>query len=384
MSKFAYRFLLSDLWEFGKNESWFSHMAAKGMHLQNVGSWLVAFEKGEPKNTRYRIEILEESPTQEQLNVYKECGWQLVTSKQIFYIFSSPEELNSTELHTDPIEQSFTFEMLDKQIKKSTTVIVATVILALALLLAHLFLDSEPYLNLIRRSSFTIITMTIAYIYILYTSIQGYFSVRKTKNSLFMGIPINHNRNWKLSYFFSALVYVTLILWVFSAIISPIYTALKEGSYTSPKAVENLPAIRINEIESGEVHDYWHDLKYNWSLLSPLQYRLYESGYVEGEMQEDFSGAYSPASLSTTYYELTFKGMAEGLLKDLIHRYRRDYQDIEPVKIESNKFDLLYIFDYEGIKSVYASFDNKVIYVKYHGNEDFDKIISLIEKKYGL
>jgi hypothetical protein len=384
MSKFAYRFLLSDLWEFGKNESWFSYMAAKGMHLQNVGNWLVTFEKGEPKNTRYRIEILEENPTLEQLNVYKECGWQLVMNKQIFYIFSSPEELNSTELHTDPMEQSFTFKMLDKQIKKSTTVIVIAVILALALLLAHLFLDSEPYLNLIRRSSFTTITMTIAYIYILCTAIQGYFSVKKIKNSLFMGIPINHSRNWKLSYFLSALVYVTLILWIFSAIISPIYSVIKRESYTSPKAVENLPAIRINEIESGKIYDYWHDLQYNWSLLSPVQYRIYEGGYVEGEMQEDFSGAYSPASVITRYYELAFKGMAEGLLKDLIHHYHRDYRDIEPVKIESNKFDLLYIFDYENIKSIYASFDNKVIYVKYYGNEDLDKIISLIEKRYGL
>ena len=199
-----------------------------------------------------------------------------------------------------------------------------------------------------------------------------------------MGIPINHSRNWKLSYFLSALVYVTLILWIFSAIISPIYSVIKRESYTSPKAVENLPAIRINEIESGKIYDYWHDLQYNWSLLSPVQYRIYEGGYVEGEMQEDFSGAYSPASVITRYYELAFKGMAEGLLKDLIHHYHRDYRDIEPVKIESNKFDLLYIFDYENIKSIYASFDNKVIYVKYYGNEDLDKIISLIEKRYGL
>jgi hypothetical protein len=57
MSKSVRRFLLGNLWDFGKNESWFSDMALKGMHLQSIGSWFVVFEKGEPKKTRYRIEI---------------------------------------------------------------------------------------------------------------------------------------------------------------------------------------------------------------------------------------------------------------------------------------------------------------------------------------
>ena len=382
MSKFVNRFLLSDLWEFGKNESWFSHMAAKGLHLQNVGNWLVTFEKGEPKNTRYRIEILEESPSQEQLDVYRDCGWQLAANKQIFYIFSSPEELNSAELHTDTLKQSAAFKMLDKQIKKSTAVIAVAVIFALALLFIHLFFDSEPYLNLIKRNSFTIITIGIAYIYILFTSIKGYFQVKKIKNSLSMGIPINHNRNWKLSYFLSSLEYSILILWICFAVASPIYTLIKRDFYTSPEAIENLPVIRINDIESSAIYDYWHDLQYNWSLLSPVQYRLYEGGYVEGEMQEDFSGAFSPASVNIVYYELTFKGMTEGVIRDLIHRYHRDYS-VVPVKIYNNKFDNLYVVDNEE-KSVYASFDDKVIYIKYHGNEDIEKNISLIEKKFGL
>jgi hypothetical protein len=113
-----------------------------------------------------------------------------------------------------------------------------------------------------------------------------------------------------------------------------------------------------------------------------VQYRLYEGGYVEGEMQEDFSGAFSPASVNIVYYELTFKGMTEGVIRDLIHRYHRDYS-VVPVKIYNNKFDNLYVVDNEE-KSVYASFDDKVIYIKYHGNEDIEKNISLIEKKFGL
>ena len=150
MSKFVKRFLLGDLWDYGKNESWFSDMAAKGLHLQSLGNWLAVFEKGQPKKTRYRIEILEEDPSSEQLDLYKEFGWELVTNKQIFYVFSSPEELKAPELQTDPMEQSFTFRMIKKQIKKSTIVISLALMTILALIFYQFFLDDEPDNNLIK------------------------------------------------------------------------------------------------------------------------------------------------------------------------------------------------------------------------------------------
>ena len=55
MSKLVRRFKLGQLWEYGKNESWFSDMALKGLHLHSVGNLFVTFEKGMPKKTKYRI-----------------------------------------------------------------------------------------------------------------------------------------------------------------------------------------------------------------------------------------------------------------------------------------------------------------------------------------
>lgn len=384
MSKLVRRFMLGDLWDYGKNESWYSYMAAKGLHLQSVGDWLVTFEKGEPKNTKYRIEILEEVPTLEQLDLYKECGWELVTNKKIFYIFSSPEELNAPELQTDHMEQSFTFKMIKKQLKKSTLIINVAVLFMLAFIYIQFFLNSEPYLNIIRRSSITTIMLTIAYIYMLFESVRGYFAVKKIKDSLQNGIPINHEQKWKLSYIFSSIIYTILITMVLTAIYMPIYEVIKTDKYTSPKALDNLPTIRIFDIEETPVYDYWHDLVYDYSIISPVQYRIYEGGYVDGEMQEDFSGAYSSTSIHTRYFELTFKGMAKGLINDLIHRYYHDYHyEGKPMEIENSKFDQLYVANGE-TKLIFLSIDNKVIYIKYSGNTDLDKIISLLEEKYDL
>lgn len=68
MSKSVKKFMPGDLWDFGKNESWFSDMALKGLHLQSIGSWFAVFEKGQPQKTKYRIEVLEESPLRSSLN----------------------------------------------------------------------------------------------------------------------------------------------------------------------------------------------------------------------------------------------------------------------------------------------------------------------------
>lgn len=382
MSKLVKKFNLSDLWEYGKNESWFSDMAAKGLHLKSFGKYLVTFEKGQPKKTKYRIEIFEESPSQEQLDLYKEYGWELVTHKLIFYVFSSPEELNAPELHTDPMEQSFTFKMINKQIKKNTIVFSIAILLILSLIFYQFFFDDKPYLSLIRRSSFTLIFMAIGYIYVLIESIRGYISVKKIKDSLNMGIPMNHSKKWKKTYFFSSVLYISLIVLVLSAIFMPIYTVILRDIRTSPKALQNLPTISINDIENN-VYDYWHDLDYEWSILSPVQYSTYEGGYVDGEIQEDFSGAYTHASLQMRYYELTFKGMAKGLINDLIHRYYRDVKG-DLIEVEYDKFDLLYVGDKDNSKLIFASFDNKVVYINYYGKESVEKIVSLLEKKYDL
>ena len=147
--------------------------------------------------------------------------------------------------------------------------------------------------------------------------------------------------------------------------------------------IESLPLVNINELESSEIHDYWHDLEYDWSLLSPVQYKLYEGGYVEGRMQEDFSGAYTQTNLNVRYYELTFESMAQGLLKDLIHRYYRDAKgDLN--KVDNRKFDLLYVGSKDGSDLIFASFSKKVVYINYYGKTHVEKIISLIADKYKL
>ena len=89
MGKLVKRLMLDDVYAIGRNESWFSDMAKRGLHLKKFGRWYIYFEKGESKETNYRIDIIKEEPSQEQLDVYHDCGWDIVTHNKEFYIFTA-------------------------------------------------------------------------------------------------------------------------------------------------------------------------------------------------------------------------------------------------------------------------------------------------------
>lgn len=383
MSKLVRRFNFVDMWDYGKNESWYSDMALKGLHLQDIGNFLVTFEKGQPKKTKYRIEILEDNPSQEQLDLYKEYGWELVTNKKIFYVFSSPQEDNAPELHTDPMEQSFTFKMIDKQLKTNMTSISIIFLSFIASIFNQFFLQDQPYLFLIRQSSLNLMMLMVPYMYVFIKSISGYITVKKTKNALLMGMPLNHNKNWKLSYLFSSVFYILLIAMIIITLFTPYYTAVQRSLHTY-KDVEDTSAISLINIETGPVYDYWHKLSYYWSFVSPVQYVITEDGYVDAQIQEELSGTYSHAFLHIRYYELTFGGMVEGLINDLIDLYYSEHQyEIPLIKKETDKFNQLYISDGE-TKLIFAGHDKKVIYIEYRGNSTAERIVLLLEEKYDL
>ncbi|ATW23513.1 DUF2812 domain-containing protein [Candidatus Formimonas warabiya] len=53
MSKTVRRFMQDDIWNLGRNESWFSDMAKKGLHLRRIGLFFATFEKAEPQKTKF-------------------------------------------------------------------------------------------------------------------------------------------------------------------------------------------------------------------------------------------------------------------------------------------------------------------------------------------
>ncbi|EGW40243.1 hypothetical protein DOT_1888 [Desulfosporosinus sp. OT] len=140
----------------------------------------------------------------------------------------------------------------------------------------------------------------------------------------------------------------------FITICLPVVQIVKSKDYTLPEGNTNLPIVRLEEIEqnpkfmrekvyNGNNVDWANRVRYDWSLLAPVQYEIDEHGIIEGEAWEDKSGKYSP-SITTQFYRLTFAGMAENITLDLIKRnvYR---EDTEIKVINNSKLDKMYIAD---------------------------------------
>lgn len=98
-------------------QSYFEEMAAKGLHLKKDGifAYFASFERGEPREARYRMDVKEKRspimdgdngrPTDEQIELCGELGWEYVDSIGAFHIFRTYDAA-APELNTDAALQS--------------------------------------------------------------------------------------------------------------------------------------------------------------------------------------------------------------------------------------------------------------------------------------
>lgn len=393
MSKIVRRFPIDDFWNIGKSESWFSDMASQGLHLIKFGLTFVYFEKGKKSDTKYRIDVLYDKPSQEQLDIYKEYGWDFVAKTGFFYIFSSPRDSQAPELHTDSIEQGFTLNGLDRILKRNIIVLAVATLLMAGIVFALYYFDDEPFLSMVEWRFIQLIFSVIVYLHGTYSTTRNYLYFRNIKNALINGIEINHNENWKKGRLINTIVNTIVITIAAITVIMPVVQMVKSDEYTLAETKADLPIIRLADIEDNpnlqrqvyyddEGIDFNNMVRYEWSPLAPTMYEIRERGVVESMRWADNSGEYSP-SIHTKYYKLTSEKLAEGVLRDLMNKELYDPRYKEPERINNTKFNQLYVVEKNNsdpTKFIFASWDKNVIYIRYHGNIEVDKIISLLEE----
>ncbi len=394
MSKIVRRIRPGDYWRIGMHECWFEDMAAKGLHLKKMKAIFAHFEKGEPKSTRYRIDISVRrgiSPQQKQL--YAEGGWDYVTSYGVFNVFSSPAEAKAPELHTDPMEQAYTLKELDKRFVFNTVITIASTIVMFILLYFVIFGIQPPILSLIEGAAVQQIIMAVFFLYALVSTMQAAISIRRLRKNLMAGVPLDHRTPWRKNKIFACVVAVVYMLSLITVAL-PIIQLSRMGAKNLPIAVDALPIVRLAEVENNpnlvrEVSQYSKDIDMNnqyysnWSLLAPIQYDTTESGRVPNEIWRDSSREYSP-SMSTRVYRLRMSSLAEGLIKDLIDRYSWAYRGGEYIRLENPNFDILIVHEEEHYKEVFAAKGKGVMYVRYNGYAELEAVIAATAKRIEL
>ncbi|EGW40244.1 DUF2812 domain-containing protein [Desulfosporosinus sp. OT] len=193
MGMIVRRLMLDDIYAIGRNESWLSDMAKKGFHLKRIGRIFIYFEKGVSKETKYRIDIMSsKEPSLEQLDVYHDCGWDIVTNSGSFYIFSADEKSCTTELHTDPIEQGFSLLDLNKRLKNNLIIISIVMLLFFGLIFSSFFLNDSVFM--IKGQFVQQILLVVVELYVFYSVIKYYVAIHKLKKSLLQNKAIYKTR----------------------------------------------------------------------------------------------------------------------------------------------------------------------------------------------
>lgn len=393
MSKSIYKFRPNDYWRIGEHENWFEEMAAEGLYLKKLGKMFATFEKGEPNQMKYRLDIsINRKISDHQLEMYAESGWAYVTHDKLYHVFSSPAALNAPELHTDYAEQAFTIKKLDRKLVGNAVFTVLGTILIIGMLLAIWFLEGTPTYTLIEGWAIqqTILAAVIGYT--AYISLRASFSIRALRKSLMEGKPINRHSTWKKRtrlHFAFALVFVIII--GFSAAI-PFVQLVKMTTETLPEENVDLPIVRLADIERnpelirGESAymndgvDWANRYSVNWGPFAPVQYVTDESGIVSGKEWTGGSEEYSP-SVHTEVYQLTIPALTDGLITDLVKWNQFDENKQDYMEVNHPNLERLVVYEEEEIKEVFASKGKGVIYVRYHGEADMHSIVDEIERK---
>lgn len=391
MTKIVRKVRPADYWRIGEHESWFSDMSAKGLHLHKMGTHFAHFKKGEPKRMEYRIEVTKSKGiSDEQVKMYEESGWDYVTSYQLFHVFSSLEEDHAPELHTDPMEQSFTLNQLNNRLILALIAIVLGFALLVGMLAAFWFLGRTPVLRLVEGLVIQQIIASFLIFYLLYFTTRAMISIHALRRNLKEGKSINHHAPWNKSLRKSTAFSILFLFVSLMSALLPFYQIYKMDTWTLPEDDSGLPFVRLADIERNpklvrdsyyiDNTDFANRYSFNWSVIAPEQYVTNESGIIEELKWQDESGIYAPR-LSTEVYKLRLNSLVKPLISDLI-KWHSFGDESEPfVEIKHPDFDQLIVHEDAETKQLFASKGKVVMYVRYHGYAETDHLIEKVAEK---
>ena len=383
MAKIVKKLKAMNQWRIGEQESWFSDMAAQGLHLQKICFYCAHCVKSAPTKREYRIEFSEKKQlNDEQLLLYEESGWLYVTSTGNMHIFVSVEEQPTVEVHTDLNEQGFTLDVLLKKMRLHAMIVIMLVLAMTILNYFTWFSDGVPIYHLINNG---LVSSFISYFVIfigVILSLSTFFAILRLRRQLAAGIPIDHHAPWRSYMRRSNLLTISYIVICLALIPIPFMQIVKMKEHTLPENNTDLPFIRLAEIEQNDAlerQDYiigdenFSNYYYtNWTPFASVQFDVTENGEIKEEN-------YAP-SLYTDYYELRFSALAPAFIEDAIDYYMFGEEKVYQ-KIQDPAFDLLYVYEEDGKIDLYAVKGKHVFIINYYGDVTLAQLQEVVGEK---
>lgn len=376
-----------DLWQIAEQEAWLSDMAAKGWELTKMTKLTAHFKKASPQTITYKSDIFKEPISQisERLEQYEQAGWRYVASRGPLHFFrNNPESSSVKEIHTDPIHQAETINLLKNCLITRSYFIALLTLMGVALAVFMLLLDPvRNYLNDEFLSPFILIFIFISINLLI---LMGLIHLNKLIKILHSNKRIHPASDFRKKYWVNKIIGLCIITF-FAALF--IYEFSKAGNTKlansfAPITKEELPVIQMQDFTDSTKHEpYFYEetvnrdnyYSVNSSILVPEQYELNQLVDVEGEKWEDGSGPYRP-SLTSRQYVVMNEVLAKKLLHNLIDKEEELHRG-NAAFYNTTVFDELYVLE----NSVLSRNDHIIYYVTYYGKESMEEIINAMEQK---
>lgn len=367
-------------WQVLEHEAWFEDMARQGWQLENMGYWFTTFTENEPEEINYRIEIANKNDAIEsdRIHLYEDAGWDYVTSKNHLYVFREKEVNKGREIHTDPIMQAETMEVLKKSIwRNGILILLSTFLFGTFFLMNILNMSSYQLLNDgVLNSMFYI----IVYVPVSLHWIGGMFRISSLIKKIKRGEAIKHYKAYqgKVNRIrIGALLIVALYITFFSFFFYNERTFSQAERYPEIPS-EPLPVIQLTEvedIESNKVAYHTNGIARKRenhffegeSIFFPKQYRLRQQFIVPEDISSEQTSNYEP-SIDSNKYEARTVGLAESLTECLLEEAH--WQNPEyPEQARIRGFDEVWVFESSKYVKIIARNGKYVYDIYYYGNQ---------------
>jgi hypothetical protein len=102
MGKLVRKFKLWLVWQDEEHQQWLQDMAAQGLHLRSTNTFCIhTFERGAPADVAYRWDVRYTGPKAEYQQLFRDAGWELVTSTVGWHCWRKPRAAGvNTEIFT--------------------------------------------------------------------------------------------------------------------------------------------------------------------------------------------------------------------------------------------------------------------------------------------
>jgi len=307
-------------------QSWFEDCEKKGLKLKDRFGRIIGFEKTEPRECRYRIDVIggrgEYGPDTSVTDLYAECGWEYVLTLMNTYHVYRCYDPEVPELHTDPVLQAKSMKKMHIKNMIFEIVEVLFVIVFLGMLISEFMSSEIPLRETIETGSVRFFSLVTMLLLLLPVGIIQMHIRSSIYHRLKRGEKLKSKKRYIGAAVTSTLSLLLLIALLLTYWISGFATIANSSSHMLANYKGELDVICLEHIEYGETRrlsemepdDFkcGNFMKTDSDVLAPEMLILYEYG-------EDMY-------LHIEYYKMRYRSLASRMAHELM--FPKDDHDI--------------------------------------------------------